>query len=280
MNNHTLFLYYKIFLLVLYCIPMNILSMEIITLDDKPIEHLHPTTKKFLFFSIHQKPKTYIKKKIEAQKIKNERDFLDAASNNNTKKLMQLINHVDVNAQCAKTHNTALHYAAHHGNEAIVNILIEKSAYTNIRNSYGTIPLHLAAYEGHVEIGKILIENWKDANIQNNDGYTPLYCVTHSLIICKKDETLKKKNLIQFIELLLNNGALISFKDKERNGPDNEITLAMHTPSNEQSNQSKSFSTKEEREFIYQAHALLLRSQLEKAIINPHRKKCFKNYYT
>jgi Ankyrin repeats (3 copies) len=303
MNNSKPFLLYQIFILILCCVSINIFPMEMTmetlmattweqqqyintptTSNENSIQNyinyiknIHPTNnhnnhnnhtrkissrpaitntvyfpKKYLVH-VHQQQTTYIKQKKEvAEQLrkKNEEQLRMAVLNDKKEELCTLINlGVNVNAQCPQEHNTAL---------------------------------HIAAQKGHVEIGTTLInQSTASINSRNKNGYTPLHCAIFSLKTHKNNE-----QLIQFIELLLNNGALITIKDKDGKRPDNAIAVeTAETPPNEMDiqqhkalikqyidndddNRFKDLipmvqSTKEQRALVNKAHSLLLETRLE-----------------
>jgi hypothetical protein len=99
----------------------------------------------------------------------------------------------DVN-QRGQQNETALHWMAFHGNDAMVRKLIAAGADVNVRASNGSTPLHLAAYKGHINVTRILIAGNAGVNIQTRDGITPL------------DWALRKDNR-EVAEFLISTGA-------------------------------------------------------------------------
>ncbi|HWZ49078.1 MAG TPA: ankyrin repeat domain-containing protein [Herbaspirillum sp.] len=69
---------------------------------------------------------------------------------------------------------TALHYAATVGNDEIVKILLDESAYIDAESPNGTTPLMMAARGGHVSTVKLLLDEGADATLKNNIGMTAL----------------------------------------------------------------------------------------------------------
>ncbi len=74
--------------------------------------------------------------------------------------------------------NTALHYAAKHGNSAVVSYLIEKGAKINETNNFGRSPLLTASFYGHVDTMKILLEFFANVEQAEEDGFRPLQIAT------------------------------------------------------------------------------------------------------
>ncbi|KAK0113552.1 hypothetical protein ONS96_014411 [Cadophora gregata f. sp. sojae] len=71
----------------------------------------------------------------------------------------------DEDLQC----NTALHYAARYGHEAVAKFLLKRGARLDVTNRTGGTPLKSAAAHGHISIVQLLLENCADIN--ENTGY-------------------------------------------------------------------------------------------------------------
>jgi ankyrin repeat protein len=69
---------------------------------------------------------------------------------------------------------TALHYAATIGNDEIVKLLLDGSAYIDAESPNSTTPLMMAAGKGHVSTVKLLVDEGADVSLKNNVGMTAL----------------------------------------------------------------------------------------------------------
>jgi ankyrin repeat protein len=94
---------------------------------------------------------------------------------------------------------TALYIAASHGNDAIVELLIEKGANVNLKNSPGQ-PLVIAVTNNRKTVVRILLEQGADPNTRRHDNMTAL-CIA------------VMKGATEIIDMLLNKGALTELGD-------------------------------------------------------------------
>jgi ankyrin repeat protein len=69
---------------------------------------------------------------------------------------------------------TALHYAAAAGSNAIVQLLLDKSAYIDAESPNKTTPIMMAAYRGHILTVKLLLDEGADATLKNELGMTAI----------------------------------------------------------------------------------------------------------
>ena len=81
---------------------------------------------------------------------------------------------VDKDADVNKPGWTPLHYAASTGQVAVMEFLLENSAYIDAESPNGTTPLMMAAMYGSPEAVKVLIQAGADLNIKNQLGLTAL----------------------------------------------------------------------------------------------------------
>ncbi|HJV75247.1 MAG TPA: ankyrin repeat domain-containing protein [Noviherbaspirillum sp.] len=69
---------------------------------------------------------------------------------------------------------TPLHYAAAIGNNEIVRLLLDKSAYIDAESPNRTTPLMMAARGGHIMTVKLLHDEGADATLKNELGMTAI----------------------------------------------------------------------------------------------------------
>ena len=69
---------------------------------------------------------------------------------------------------------TALHYAASVGDNDIVTILLEASAYIDAESPNQTTPLMMAARGGHILTVKLLLDEGADATLKNDQGLSAI----------------------------------------------------------------------------------------------------------
>ena len=77
-------------------------------------------------------------------------------------------------ADVNKTGWTPLHYAAAVGNNEIVALLLENSAYIDAESPNHTTPLMMAARGGHIRTVKLLLDEGADISVKNEQGMTVL----------------------------------------------------------------------------------------------------------
>ena len=75
---------------------------------------------------------------------------------------------------------TALHYAAHHGDQRLVDALLRAKADPNARNEYGSTPLAEAAVLGDAPLIQRLLRAGADAESPNSEGQTALMTVARA----------------------------------------------------------------------------------------------------
>lgn len=69
---------------------------------------------------------------------------------------------------------TPLHYAAASGNNDIVQLLLDRSAYIDAESPNKTTPIMMAARGGHIMTVKLLLDEGADATLKNELGMTAI----------------------------------------------------------------------------------------------------------
>ena len=139
-----------------------------------------------------------------------------AASGLSIKTLIDL--GADVNAQTFQESTfgfcsgTALRFAIHGKNAAVVKVLLANKADANIFDQQGNTVLHLSIFKRFFNISQLLIESGSEINVGNNKGETPLYCAV-------LDEN------VVGVKLLLKNNADTNIQDRSGNTPLHRTTL-------------------------------------------------------
>ena len=120
--------------------------------------------------------------------------IIDCADRGDIKGINRLISKgVDVDEQ-GKFGTTALMRAALRGNTAIMKVLLEARANTNLQDIGGATALHLASRSGSKAAVEILVQHQADVNVMDMEGYTPSLRAIQN----------KKHHILQ---TLINNGA-------------------------------------------------------------------------
>jgi uncharacterized protein len=112
-------------------------------------------------------PKTDIEKLDPA----GENAMMLAALNGDANIVKQLI---DKDAEVSKKGWTPLHYAATTGQDDIVKLLLDHSAYIDAASPNGTTPLMMAARGGHLSTVKLLLDEGADLTVKNQLGLTAI----------------------------------------------------------------------------------------------------------
>jgi ankyrin repeat protein len=81
---------------------------------------------------------------------------------------------LDKGAEPNQTGWTALHYAATVGNNDIVQLLLDRSAYIDAESPNQTTPIMMAARGGHILTVKLLLDEGADVTLKNGAGMTAL----------------------------------------------------------------------------------------------------------
>jgi ankyrin repeat protein len=158
---------------------------------------------------------------------KEDRTALHKAAFKGSKKAIEALieNGADINS-CNKNNETPLHWAAKGGNHQVIEQLIAKGASIDTQDKLGATPLHWAVLYHKGDAIKTLIKHGADVNKPDKDDKTPLYWAAHTLAS-------DKDNNIEFLQLLVSNGAKLSDKisgsaDKLRTGLGDELKELSH----------------------------------------------------
>ena len=94
----------------------------------------------------------------------------------------------------------------------LAQLLLNNGAEVNRKDRDNKTPLHLAVQRKRFRLAGILLERGADANAENNEGMTPLQILSKSYA-CDESE------ILNFAQLLLNNGAEVQRRDKDSETP-------------------------------------------------------------
>lgn len=81
---------------------------------------------------------------------------------------------IERGAEVNKPGWTPLHYAAFVGNNDIVKLLLDKSAYIDAESPNKTTPIMMAARAGHILTVKLLLDEGADATLKNDLGMSAI----------------------------------------------------------------------------------------------------------
>jgi len=102
------------------------------------------------------------------------------------------------------TGHVALHYAAEHGHNRVVDALLSNGASVTVRDFHGQTPLHAAAGGGHIACVRLLLEHGAELDVRGRFGRTPLHAaLAHP----------------EIVRLLLDLGAEVDVPDKKERTP-------------------------------------------------------------
>jgi ankyrin repeat protein len=105
-----------------------------------------------------------------------EQALVQAASCNYVATVRKLVRlGVDVSAKIGRRRETALHFAAHFGDTALIEFLCLNSAPIESHDKHRRVPLHCAAWEGHHDAVRVLLSRGADVNAQDDEGRTALF---------------------------------------------------------------------------------------------------------
>lgn len=122
-------------------------------------------------FKVAQLLASWPKIKTEVRNDKDESVLMLAAIKGYLPLVKQL---VERDADVNKTGWTPLHYAASTGHVAVIEYLLDNSAYIDAESPNGTTPLMMAAMYGSPQAVKVLIQAGADLNIKNQLGLSAL----------------------------------------------------------------------------------------------------------
>jgi cytohesin len=112
---------------------------------------------------------------------------------------LHLAHGADANAKVKLSGDIPLHVAVEKGKIETANLLIQKGADVNAKNSTGITPLHIAAQKSDIKMANLLILKGADVNAKNKYGLTP---VSRAL--------LSDGGGRRMVELLVSKGAKVS----------------------------------------------------------------------
>jgi ankyrin repeat protein len=101
---------------------------------------------------------------------------------------------------------TSLCWASESGHIEVVRLLLKKGADLEAADGYGWTPLHLALWSGHIEVVRLLLEEGVDLEAAGRDGWTPLHWASES-------------GQIEAVRLLLEEGADLDAADEAGQTP-------------------------------------------------------------
>jgi ankyrin repeat protein len=126
----------------------------------------------------------------------------DAAKRHDVAAVRQLIGRADVNA-AGGDGMTALHWAVHHDDAALIDSLLTAGANVGALNRYGVAPLAIAALNGNAAIVQRLLRAGADPNVKQPEGETALM-------------TASRSGSLESVRALLDHQADVNARDKWR----------------------------------------------------------------
>ncbi|KAJ5359714.1 uncharacterized protein N7496_012127 [Penicillium cataractarum] len=81
--------------------------------------------------------------------------------------------------QTTRDGNTIMHFAAHRGDQRLIEYINSKGLDVNVKNHDGVTPLAVAARRGHESVVEFLISTGAEINVRDYRGLTPLHNAAH-----------------------------------------------------------------------------------------------------
>ena len=107
-----------------------------------------------------------------------------------------------------------LYWAANHGDDAMVSLLIENGADVDVTKNGGVTPLHAAAKRNAPVVVKLLIDGEANVNLKDSTGKTPLHwsALRRTGLLSGADE-------VAAARLLIDGGAVVNATDNDGGTP-------------------------------------------------------------
>ena len=107
-----------------------------------------------------------------------------------------------------------LYWAANHGDDAMVSLLIENGADVDVTKNDGVAPLHAAAKRNAFGVVKLLIDGEANVNLKDSTGKTPLHWSA-----LRKAGLLSGSDGVEAARLLIDGGADVNATDNDGGTP-------------------------------------------------------------
>lgn len=112
---------------------------------------------------------------VDIHQLKKDKQLFEAAKENNTELMLELLNSEATPCFIGEDNNSALHWSAYHGNHNMVELLLNKKANIYLKGADGYTAIHYAAQEGHDTTVKLLCINGANVLAIDDDMDTPLH---------------------------------------------------------------------------------------------------------